>query len=150
MSSTFSPQDSPQVSQQVLKYISNASDLTTKLRKVMARIESCQKSHMPVPVKLSRRAETLLARVEEWNCHSSTIHESNKECPLRFKRTHEEQLSPSSSRASSSSLSPPKTGASPYKKKQSVVSFDRVLRSRYQKTWKKTKDIQGKIISSFK
>lgn len=147
MTSTFSPQVSPHV----LKYISNASDLTTKLRKVMASIESCQRSRMPVPVKLSRRAETLLARVEMWRSDSSNVQKSNEECPLRFKRTHEEEpLSPTGSRASSSSLSPPKTGASPYKKKQSVVSLDRVLKNRYQKTWKKTKENQGKLISSFR
>lgn len=147
MTTSYSPQ--------VVKCVSSASELATKLRKVMTRIESCKSNHMPIPVKLSRRAEVLLSRVEEWRYGSSNIDEGTVTCPLRFtKLSEEESTSPTGSRASSSglSLSPPKqtSNSSPYKKKQSMMSFDSVLRNKYQRTWRKTKENQEKLISSLK
>lgn len=140
-------------SPQVVKCVSSASDLATKLRKVMSRIETCQTNRMPIPVKLSRRAEVLIARVQEWHHGSSTIDDTQVDCPLRFKRVPDEDSpSPTGSRASSTSSSPPRTNPnpSPYKKKRSSMSFDTVLRNKYQKSWKKTKNSQVKLISELR
>lgn len=141
-------------SPQVVKCVSSASDLATKLRKVMSRIETCQTNRMPIPVKLSRRAEILLARVQEWHSGSFVIDDVEvDECPLRFKRVpDEDSTSPTGSRTSSTTSSPPRTNPnpSPYKKKRSSMSFDTVLRNKYQKSWKKTKNTQVKLISELR
>lgn len=139
-------------SPQVVKCVSSASDLATKLRKVMSRIETCQTKHMPIPVKLSRRAEVLLVRVQEWQYGSSTIDDAHVDaCPLRFKQVpDEDSASPAATRASSTSSSPPRSNPSPFKKKRSSLSFDTVLRSKYQKSWKKTKNNQEKLVSSLR
>lgn len=139
MTSSYSPQ--------VIKCLSNASQLTSQLRKVMLNIERCTEQQIPVPVNLSRKAERLVQRVQSWEAGSLVTNECD--CPMRYKPSHEE-TSPVNS--TTSSLSCQTTNHSPPKlqKKGSLLSMSSVIRNKYQKSFKKTKNNQKLLISTFK
>ena len=142
MASPYSPQ--------VFTCLSNASGLASQLRKVMLHIEKCTEQQIPVPVKLSRRAEQLVERVQSWEAGSLVADECD--CPMRYKSSHEETSPVNSSTSSLSSQTTQSNSNSPPKlnKKGSVLSMSSVIRNKYQKTFKKTKNNQRQLISSFK
>jgi len=142
MASPYSPH--------VLECVSVASKLTTQLRHIMSKIQICNDKQLPVPVKLSRKANQLVEQVKSWD---PSIVDDKIECPMRYQQNHEETTSPTKSTSSTTSqimdshntLSPPKLH-----KKQSYVSIGSVLRNKYKKSLKKTKANQKQLISSFK
>ena len=143
MTSPYSPQ--------VINCLSSASGLASQLRKVMLRIEQCTEQQIPVPVKLSRRAEQLVERVQSWEAGSLVTDECD--CPMRYKPSHEEKdTSPVNSSTSSLSSQTTNYSNSPQKlqKKGSVLSMSSVIRNKYQKSFKKTKNNQRHLISTFK
>ena len=142
MASPYSPQ--------VINCLSSASGLASQLRKVMLRIEQCTEQQIPVPVKLSRRAEQLVERVQSWEADS--IVTNGCDCPMRYKPSHEEKDTSPVNSSTSSLSSQTNYSNSPQKlqKKGSVLSMSSVIRNKYQKTFKKTKNNQRNLISSFK
>ena len=143
MASPYSPQ--------VFTCLSNASGLASQLRKVMLHIEKYTEQQVPVPVKLSRKAEQLVERVQSWEAGSLVTDEYD--CPMRYKSSHEEkETSPVNSSTSSLSSQTTNFSNSPPKlqKKGSVLSMSSVIRNKYQKTFKKTKNNQRHLISTFK
>ena len=70
-----------QYSPQVVNSLSKASGLVSQLRKVMTKVECCQNSNIPVPVKLAKRAQVLIDHVGEWENRDVQIENT---CPMRF------------------------------------------------------------------
>jgi hypothetical protein len=75
--------DKIQYSPQVVNSLAKASGLTTQLRKVMGKLELCKKRNLPVPVNLTRKAESLLDEVQKWKGVQFT-EAPDWSCPMRF------------------------------------------------------------------
>lgn len=72
-----------QYSPQVVNSLAKASGLATQLRKVMSRVEIYQQNNTPIPVKLIKRAQVLIEKVDLWEHTSDDINNSHV-CPMRF------------------------------------------------------------------
>ena len=72
-----------QYSPQVVNYLAKASGLTTQLHKVIGKLELYKKRNLPVPVKLTRRAESLMEEVQKWK-NPQVTESQDWSCPMRF------------------------------------------------------------------
>ncbi len=138
-------------SPQVVNSLAKASGLATKLRKAIARVEIYQKSNIPVPVKLTKRAQVILDQVDEWEGQNVQM---ETKCPMRFtpqlyKKTNMLEHTPGSPGEHEHSSSIFKWGFQPLdSSSKSSGSMNKKMKNKYKNQWDNLQKRQLRLYES--